>query len=565
LIKLIIAEKPSVAKTIANAIGNPVFNKDYYEAGGWTISFALGHIVNLVYPEEYNPAFKKWSVDSLPIIPSEFKYTILNKQRFYALSKLIQQADVIVNACDAGREGELIFREIIMLAQPKKTAKIYRLWISALTKEEIQKELNNLKDINKYDNLYFSAEARAKADWLVGINATRAFTIKANELHTIGRVQTPTLYAIVKREEERAKTQDKKYYEIVGTFHSDEYNGVLQTADILEDKSIAESVVQGIQVGTQGVVQNYQDRVVQVSPPLLYDLTTLQREANSEYHYTAQQTLDIAQALYEKGVISYPRTDSRYLPSSLKATVENTVKQIYQGPIGPIYSGVINDAGVSDHYALIPTGKPLTTSDVREQKIYDLIEKRFIAEFLGFAHVQKQNFETVLKNKNKNLFKTEREALLDPGWRAIYGDKPVNRLPDISKTEHILVELNIAERIKKKPSSFTDASLLHWMEKVGKTGLGTPATRAQIIERLVETKYVARVNNFLVPTQKGINLVKKLEALKMNELLSPDLTAYFEEQLKEIEEGKKREDDFISDMENYTKNVTSKLLEASLV
>lgn len=154
---------------------------------------------------------------------------------------------------------------------------------------------------------------------------------------------------------------------------------------------------------------------------------------------------------------------------------------------------------------------------------------------------------------------------MDPGWRAIYGDKPVNRLPDISKTEHILVELNIAERIKKKPSSFTDASLLHWMEKVGKTGLGTPATRAQIIERLVETKYVARVNNFLVPTQKGINLVKKLEALKMNELLSPDLTAYFEEQLKEIEEGKKREDDFISDMENYTKNVTSKLLEASLV
>lgn len=566
--KLIIAEKPSVARTIASALaGNQkvVDRKDWFEAGEWTVSFALGHIINLCYPEDYNPAWKKWSADALPIIPSQVKYRIINQQRFNALSKLIKQADIIVNACDAGREGELIFRELITVSPPKPSAKIYRLWLAALTKEEILKAMEHLEPITRYDKLYQSALSRSIADWLIGINATRAYTIKAGELYTIGRVQTPTLYAVVKHEEERAKQKDKVYYEVVGTFHSVEYTGVLQTQAVLETSKEAEHIIGNITVGSEGTVANYKSVNVSVPPQLLYDLTTLQKDANTQYGYTAQQTLQAVQALYESGSVSYPRTDCRYLPSSLIKEAERIAHSIADRSlsIGEIYREVVNDAKITDHYALIPTGKAPRFSNEREKKVYQLIEKRFLSVFLGNATVQRQRFDTVVENKH--VFHTEREAILEPGWQLVYNKKAEKPLEDVSKTKHTLVKLDVAERIKRKTPPLTDASLLRFMERAGKAGLGTPATRAEIIEKLVDQKYLQRKGKVLEPTNKGIKLVKDLENMGTAELLSPDLTARFEETLKQIELGEKTDTEFIKEIQEYTKLVTNKILKANFV
>jgi len=566
MMKLIIAEKPSVARTIAEALSTHVVNKkDWYEAGEWTVSFALGHIINLSYPEDYNPKWKKWEKESLPIIPSTLKYRILNKQRYSVLSKLIKQADVIVNACDAGREGELIFRELITLTPPKKGAKLYRLWLTALTKEQILKAMQELKPLSSYDSLYKAAQSRAVADWLIGINATRAYTLKAGELYSIGRVQTPTLYAVVKREEERAKQTDKIYYEVVGTFHSEAYQGVLQTQAMLETVKEAQAVAGSIAVGSEGVISSYQNKVVAVAPQLLYDLTTLQKEANTQYGYTAQQTLAAVQSLYEKGAVSYPRTDSRYLPSSLKAEATRIAHAIADRSlsIGEIYHAVVNDAGVTDHYALIPTGKAVSFSSDKERKVYELIEKRFLSVFLGHSKVQRQSFDTVVNSKY--VFHTEREALLEPGWQIIYNKKAQKPLEDVSKEKHKLTALDVVEKVKHKDPPLTDASLLRFMEHAGKTGLGTPATRAEIIEKLVDQKYLLRKGKTLLPTEKGIKLVKSLEQLGATELLSPELTAYFEQALKEIEQGKKTDEAFLKEIEQYTKRVTARILEANAV
>ena len=562
--KLIIAEKPSVAKQIASALGNFKYNKTvgYFEAGGWTVSFALGHIIGLAEPKDYDKELKHWRKDTLPIIPNKYKYRVTNRKRFSALKKLVQKADVIVNACDAGREGELIFREVIMLAKPKKTAVIKRMWLSAMTKDAVKKEIQNLKPISKYDLLSKSAFARAIADWLVGINATRAFTIKSRELFTIGRVQTPTLYAIINREKERAKQKETYYYQVIGTFHSTEYEGTYYK--VFQSIADAQALIKVLP--SSGNIKDFKEKVVSVHPQLLYNLTALQREANSGYHFSAQKTLNIMQYLYEHKFLSYPRTDSRYIPQSIVKDVYTTVAKV--SPVvgirnfGKIYSVLIDDSKVTDHYAIIPTGElnGLNSLSPDQKKIYDLVARRFVSVFLGNASVQMQKWQTV---NGKHVFDSSREAVLSPGWKEVYGVKAQGKFPAM-QGKHNLVKAVPVRKKKGKSPQYSDASLLAFMEHAGKYGLGTSATRASIIERLIRTKYIQRQKNVLVPLDKGYKLVNALERLNVNELLSPDLTALFEKGLGDIEKGKENDKTFISSMGKYTKQVTDKIIRSRM-
>jgi DNA topoisomerase-3 len=559
-VKLIIAEKPSVAKKIAEALGTPKFNKSvgYYEAGGWIVSFALGHIIGLAEPKEYDPKYQKWRKDTLPIIPQHFKYRILNRKRFSALKKLIGKADVIVNACDAGREGELIFREILLKAKPKKTAVIKRMWLSAMTKSAVQQEIKNLKPISKYDNLSVSAFSRAIADWLVGINATRAYTIKKGDLYTIGRVQTPTLKAIIDREKLRAQQKETYYYQIIGTFHSEEYQGTYFKD--FDTEAQAKAVAKTIP--NKGEIKDFKNQVVKIKPQMLYNLTTLQKDANKLYHFSAQKTLNIMQSLYEAKLLSYPRTDSRYIPKSIVSDVNKTIAVV--APLigvksyGKLFLEVVNDAKVTDHYAIIPTGETAGLNQLTpdQQKIYYLVVKRFVSVFLGYSEVQRQSWKTVNK---QHVFNSSREAILNPGWQLVYGKKPEGKL-SILQGIHDLIKTDIVKKKKGKTPPYTDASLLAFMEHAGKYGLGTSATRASIIERLIKTKYIQRKGNILVPKEKGYSLIESLSQLEPR-LVSPELTALFEKGLQDIEKGKEKQESFLATIRIFTEDVTKKLLQ----
>ena len=557
--KLIIAEKPSVAKKIAEALGAPKFNKSlgYYEAGGWTVSYALGHIIGLAEPKEYDPKYQKWRKSTLPIIPSNFKYKILNRKRFSALKKLISKADIIVNACDAGREGELIFREILLKAKPKKNAVIKRMWLSAMTKSAVQQEIKNLKPINQYNNLSVSAFSRAIADWLVGINATRAYTIKKGELFTIGRVQTPTLKAIIDREKLRAQQKETYYYQLVGIFHSDEYQGTYFKDFDTEAQARAVAKV----IPKTGEIKDFRNQMVKIKPRMLYNLTTLQKDANKLYHFSAQKTLNIMQSLYEAKLLSYPRTDSRYIPKSVVNDVNKIITVV--APLinitsyGKLFPEVINDAKVTDHYAIIPTGeinglKQLTPD---QEKIYYLVVRRFVSVFLGYSEVQRQLWKTVNK---KYVFNSLRESVLKPGWQAVYGKRVEGQL-SVLHGVHNLVKLSILKKKKGKTPPYTDASLLAFMEHAGKYGLGTSATRASIIERLIKTKYMQRRKNILIPSKKGFELINSLSKIEPR-LVSPELTALFSKGLQDIEKGKEQQKEFLSTIKIFTEDITRELL-----
>lgn len=554
--KVIIAEKPSVARIIAEAIGKVQVKNGYYLSNGWIVSYAHGHIIQLAMPKAYGVT--KWDVSSLPIIPSSFKTVITDRKRFSTLRSLIEDADIVVNACDAGREGELIFREIIEKVKLKHNVQIKRMWLSSLTKQAVIKEINNLKEHSNYDNLGKSAKAREIADWLVGINATRAFTIKSNALFTIGRVQTPTLKAIIDRERQRAQETDKYFYEVIGVFHSVEYQGTLIHDKIL-DENIAKQIVSGIAVGQKGSVEDYHDSVVPVKPYLLYDLTTLQRDANKTAHLSAKRTLDIVQSLYEKKLVSYPRTDSKYLPTDMKQEVQNIAQQI-----APLFNvipdtfrpSILNDAKITDHYALIPLSLPTSDLSKEEMFVYSLIARRFLAVFIHDAQQQRQKFVTRV---NDMFFSTYQTALIDPGWQVVYGRKKEDTLPDL-RGMHTLKDVYYNKKKEPKTPPFTDASLLKFMEHAGKYGLGTPATRAGIIERLIKTKYVKRSKNVIVPEDKGYKLIEALEKLKVNELLSADLTSQFEHALELIKDGKIKDKEFIDAIGKYATHIVNKIL-----
>jgi DNA topoisomerase-3 len=588
---LILTEKPSVASDIARVL-KVKKSGDFYDNDKYTIIFALGHLVTLCEPEDYNKKYKFWTIKDLPIIPDEFKLKPIKEteKHFNVIKKFLKEKnyEYVVNACDAGREGELIFRFIYKLSN--SVIKTKRLWLNALTDDEILNGFKFLREGSEFDNLGKAGEARTEADWLVGINATRAFTRKEGLLLSIGRVQTPTLAMIVQREREILSFVPKKYFEIFIDFKKDvfKYKGkwISENGETrIFDKNIFDRVMEKIKV-KEGLVDKIDKKSSKILPPLLYDLTELQRESNRLFGFTAQKTLSIAQSLYEQEkLITYPRTDSRYLPSSMKKEVFKILKNInkiktYENFVDELFKigikfnkRIVDDSKVTDHYAIIPTGVlPKENLSKEKKMIYDLVLKRFISVF--YPPAEQMNL-IIITEVNKEKFKTDEKYIVFSGWMKVYGkeDDIFKEIPikekDIVKIEKTYYE----EKMTEPPSRFTDGAILSLMETCGKLieddelrdvlkekGIGTPATRAQIIERLIEVGYVERDGKYLVPLPKGMKLIESLENIPLYDLISPDLTGEWEMKLLSIEKGNLKYEKFIKEIIEFTKKIVQSII-----
>ena len=609
---LIIAEKPSVAGDIVKALpGTFKRSKTHYESNDYIVSYAIGHLVSIGFPEEIDPRFQKWSLDNLPILPETFPLTVLpnTKSQYNALSKLIRRrdVDVIVNGCDAGREGELIFKYILKKAFTKSVAgkSIRRLWLQSMTLNAIREGLSNLRDNDEMLPLEDTALCRSEADWLIGINATRALT-SFNSRHggfrktPCGRVQTPTLSLLVKREAERRAFRPTDYWELHATFDCStiSYEGVWidtgfkKDPDVphgrrnrLWDKDKAAAIVTKC-TGKEATVEETSKKSSQAAPPL-YDLTLLQREANSRFGFSAKNTLGLAQALYERHkVITYPRTDSRCLPEDYLPTVKKVVARQQQWQYGG-FAGealekgylkkskrIFNNKKISDHFAIIPTaGLPGNLSEP-ELKIYQMIVQRFLAVFFPAAVFHKTRRLSVVELET---FLTEGKILVEPGWKAIYGAKAgagdATTLQALPEGKPVLCrEIDQQKHETKPPPRFSEATLLSAMEHSGKLvddeelaeamkdrGLGTPATRAAIIEKLLGEKYIVREQRELIPTGKAFELLALLEAREIDVLASPELTGEWEYKLSQILKGTMTRDQFMNEIRDKTAEIVTKV------
>ncbi len=609
---LIIAEKPSVAADIVKALpGRFVKKKTHYEGDQYVVSYAIGHLVSIAYPEEVDPRFQKWSLDNLPILPERFPLTVLpgTKSQFNALSKLIRRRDVdtIVNGCDAGREGELIFKYILRMAMSRSVEKkaIRRLWLQSMTLEAIREGLAHLRSNEEMLPLEETALCRSEADWLIGINATRALTCY-NSRHggfrktPCGRVQTPTLSLLVKREEERRRFRPTAYWRLQATFAFGDcrYQGVWIDPGFTRDadrphgrqdriwnREQAEAIARQCQ-GQSATVTETSKKASRGAPPL-YDLTLLQREANARFGFSAKNTLALAQALYERHkVITYPRTDSRCLPEDYLPTVRQVMGRQQEWQFGRFAREVLekkylkkskrifNNKKVSDHFAIIPT--PVLPSQLTEPefKVYQMIVQRFLAVFFPAAVYHNTRRLSVVAEQT---FLTEGKILVEPGWKVIYGvtsgkgeDKTLEPLPTGQPVR--CREIEIEEQQTKPPPRYTEATLLSAMEHSGKLvddeelaeamkerGLGTPATRAAIIEKLLNEKYVVRENRELVPTGKGFELLALLEARKIDVLASPELTGEWEFKLNQILKGAMTRQQFMEGIRSLTAAIVDKV------
>ncbi|MEK8051514.1 DNA topoisomerase III [Ideonella sp. DXS22W] len=617
---LIIAEKPSVAQDIVRAL-TPTAGKfdkqaDHFENDRYVVTSAVGHLVEIKAPEEYDVKRGKWSFAHLPVVPPHFDLAPIDKakSRLSAVVKLAKRKDVseLINACDAGREGELIFRLIEQYAAGAKGTlgkPIKRLWLQSMTPQAIREGFEKLRSDEQMLGLADAARSRSEADWLVGINGTRAMTAFNSRdggffLTTVGRVQTPTLSIVVEREEKIRKHIAREYWEIKAGFAAEagEYEGKWFDPAYKKDKAIGPDPSNPVPEGdrradrcwTEAQAHAIRDAVLgqpatvteESKPstsacPGLYDLTTLQREANSRFGFSAKTTLALAQALYEKHkVLTYPRTDSRHLPEDYLATVKNTFgmladedlpgplrslsmharKAINEGYIKPS-KRVFDNAKVSDHFAIIPTLQAPKSLSEAEAKLYDLVVKRFIAIFYPSAEFQVTTRITKVKGKvdgAEHCFQTNGKVLVNPGWLAVYGkeaqaddDKDTTLVP-VNAGEMVANEWADAVALKTRPPArYTEATLLSAMEGAGKTidddelreamaekGLGTPATRAQTIEGLIAEKYMLREGRELIPTAKAFQLMTLLRGLDVEDLTKPELTGAWEHQLAEMEHGR---------------------------
>jgi DNA topoisomerase-3 len=600
--KLIIAEKPSVAADIARALGGFTRKGDYFESDKYVLSSAVGHLLELVLPEAHDVKRGKWSFKHLPVIPPHFDLAPLEKseQRLNLLLRLMKRKDVtgLVNACDAGREGELIFRYIAQHARNKKP--IERLWLQSMTQQSIREGFAGLRSDKDMQPLADAAKSRSEADWLVGINGTRAMTAFNSKeggfyLTTVGRVQTPTLAILVEREERIRAFTSRDYWEVQARFgaKAGEYPGRWfdpkfkrdedpeRKAERLWSAKEAEAIVAACH-GKTGVATEETKPSTQLSP-LLYDLTSLQREANGRFGFPARMTLSLAQALYERHkVLTYPRTDSRALPEDYLDTVKKTLdelgetrafgtfaKQILkQGWVRP-NKRVFDNSKISDHFAIIPTLQTPKQLNEAEQKLYDLVVRRFLAVFYPAAEYLQTTRVTRI---GEHQFRTEGKVLQNPGWLAVYGragGEENENLPPISDGEKVAVrEMAAQPHQTKPPPRYTEATLLSAMEGAGKLveddemraameakGLGTPATRAATIEGLIREQYVHREGRELVPTPKAFSLMFALHMLHIVELGSPELTGEWEHKLKLIEAGKLTREEFMRGINDLVKNV----------
>jgi DNA topoisomerase III len=604
---LIIAEKPSVAGDISKALGKFEKNADFYENDQYVISSAVGHLLTIAVPEQFEVKRGKWTFANLPVIPPHFDLLPIekNEARLKVLVKLIKRKDVtaLVNACDAGREGELIFRYIVQYAKAKQP--IQRLWLQSMTPAAIRDGFAHLRTDGEMIPLADAATCRSESDWLIGINGTRAMTAfnsKTGGFHltTVGRVQTPTLAILVEREEKIKKFISRNYWEIHGTFAAEagEYKGrwfdekfsKKEGDDQLKqervwDVSFAEAIKTKC-LGKPGIVTEESKPTTSMSPAL-YDLTTLQREANGRFGFSAKNTLGLAQALYEKHkVLTYPRTDSRALPEDYLETVKTTMAMLaetnYRTPAETILKNgwvrpnkrIFNNAKVSDHFAIIPTLIAPKALSEPEQKLYDLVTKRFLAIFYPAAEFL---VTTRITRVESEPFKSEGKVMVNAGWLAVYGKEAAESddTPTLApvkpnetvKTEKIEVEANVT----KPPARYSEATLLGAMEGAGKLiedeelreamsdkGLGTPATRATIIEGLIWEKYVVRNGRELQPTAKAFSIITLLRGLEIPQLCSPELTGEWEFKLNLMARGKMKRDEFMKEIADATRDIVAK-------
>jgi len=611
---LIIAEKPSVANDIARVLGGFEKHADYFESDQFVLSSAVGHLLELVVPDEFEVKRGKWSFAQLPVIPPHFGLRPIekNEDRLKLLVRLLKRKDVsaLVNACDAGREGELIFRYIVQHAKVDKP--IRRLWLQSMTPAAIRDGFTNLRADSELLPLADAAVCRSEADWLVGINGTRAMTAfnsKTGGFHktTVGRVQSPTLAILVDREEKIKRFRTRQYFEVHAEFEAAAgmYPGrwfdegfskskeLLPNGELPDPELRAERLWDGARAvaiadkcrGKKGVVSE-ETKPSSQSSPLLYDLTSLQRDANGRFGFSAKTTLSIAQALYEKHkALTYPRTDSRALPEDYVETVRTTLEAMsgskYAKSAGQILKSgwlkpnkkIFNNAKVSDHFAIIPTPMAPKTLSEAEEKIYDLVTRRFMAVFFPSAEYAITTRITRVENEP---FKTEGKVLVNPGWLSVYGkevaddDSPSLAAVAANETVETLSVEARAEQTRP-PARFNEATLLSAMEGAGKLiddeelrdamkerGLGTPATRAGIIEKLIYEEYVVREGRELRPTPKAFSLMTLLKGLDIAELCSPELTGEWEFKLAEMEQGRIGRPAFMEEIAAMTRNLVER-------
>jgi len=609
---LIIAEKPSVAADLARALGKIPKKGDHYENDEYVISSAVGHLVGLLMPEDIDKKkYGFWRLETLPIIPDEFELQPLpeGRERFAQLKKLLARKDVtsVINACDAGREGELIFTYIYQLTKCKKP--FQRLWMSSMTNEGIREAFKSLRTAEQMQGLADAARCRSEADWLIGINGTRALTkrmfgSRAGNVASVGRVQTPTLAIVYNRELEIRNFVPRGYWRITARFGlaKGEYEGVYQRPDFRKsddehdridriwDQAKAEAITAACQgKPVAGVTEEKKGSTS--AAPRLYDLTTLQREANSRFGFPAKRTLQIAQALYERHkMITYPRTDSRALPEDYIPLVRQTLSNLHgelKGHADRVLDAgwvqpnkrIFNNAQVSDHFAIIPTQHEAKHLDEAEAKLFDMIARRFVAAFHPVAEF---DITTRTSTVAGHAFKTEGKVLTAPGWLAVYGKNTVDEdspdskaLPALSaedKASARTLTATLHAETTKPPPRYTEATLLSAMEGAGKLvddeelaeamkerGLGTPATRADTIEGLVNQKYLDRNQRELVPSTKAEQLFQFLSAVKVDNLTSPAMTGEWEFHLREMEHGKFPRGEFMAEIVKETKGIVERV------
>lgn len=570
---LVIAEKPSVARDIARVLKCKKNGQGTIEGERYIVTWGLGHLVTLADPEEYKPEWKEWKMDVLPMMPKTWKLSVIRQtaKQYNAVKSQIHRKDVgeIIIATDAGREGELVARWILEKAGNQKPVK--RLWISSVTDRAIREGFGRLSDGRDYQNLYDAARSRAKADWLVGINATRALTCKYNAKLTCGRVQTPTLALIANREDEIRSFRPKPYYGLkvyadgICFTWQDGKSGSTRSFDPERIRRISEEIR-----GERLVLDSVEKKSRKTYAPGLYDLTELQREANRRFGYSAKETLNIMQRLYEHHkVLTYPRTDSRYLSSDIVPTLKERIEACQTGPYRALARALhgkqftadkrfVDDSKVSDHHAIIPTEQyvDLTHMTSEERKIYDLVVRRFLAVLYPPAEFEQISVKASVKGEH---FAAKGETIREAGWRAVYDsdieeededDSLKNQvLPELKKGQSLPVKkLEVTEGKTKPPAHYTEATLLTSMEK---GGLGTVATRADIIEKLFNTFYMEKKGNDLLITSKGRQLLE----LVPSDLKKPELTARWEKELQKISDGRQKEKTFMKEIEQYTNNV----------
>jgi DNA topoisomerase-3 len=606
---LIIAEKPSVAADIAKALGGFSKHDDFFESDRYVLSSAVGHLLELCLPEGVEVKRGKWTFAHLPVIPERFDLRPIERSenRLKVLLRLLKRKDVsgLINACDAGREGELIFRYIVQHAGAKQP--IQRLWLQSMTPASIRQGFGALRDDALMRPLADAAVCRSESDWLVGINGTRALTAFNSktggfQLTTVGRVQTPTLAIVVEREEKIRKFVARDYFELHATFaaQAGEYIGRWfdenfakekkegdpdHKAERLWERAPAEAIQRKC-LGKPGKVTEESKPSTQLSP-LLYDLTSLQRDANGRFGFSAKNTLGLAQTLYERHkVLTYPRTDSRALPEDYIGTVRDTLEMLAETPYAPFAGEILkqqwvrpnkrifNNAKISDHFAIIPTSLAPKNLSEPEQKLYDLVTKRFLAIFYPAAEFL---VSTRITRVEGEAFKTEGKVMLQAGWMSVYGREAQTedqspRLVPVQENEAVnTIKIDLVATQTKPPARYTEATLLSAMEGAGKLvedeelreamsqkGLGTPATRAAIIEGLIFEKYLVRAARELQPTPKAFSLITLLRGLQIPELSSPELTGDWEFKLKQMERGELGRPEFMRQIEQMTRQIVEK-------